>query len=194
MTIRPGEEWGTSVDRPDDLVVLPGDAALADAVAAGRAPLAVAGGDLHRAVGNPEPRPQMQRVDVDLIRAVVDGEELVAVAHVVARRSWWRGPIVAVMNVDHIGAWNVAPRAHPNDGRLDIVEVDRSMGVRQRWQARRRLPQGTHVPHPAISTRRATDATWAFDPPLRLWLDGVARGPVSELSVTVEPDAYALHI
>lgn len=194
MTIRPGEEWGAAVDRPDDLVVLADDASLAAAVLAGRGPLSVSGGDLHRAVGSPQPRPQMQRVDVDLIRATADGEEVVAVAHVVARRSWWRGPLVAVMNVDHVGDWNVAPRAHPNDGRLDVVEVDASMGVRQRWQARRRLPQGTHVPHPAISTRRATEAAWTFDPPLRLWVDGVDRGPVAELSVTVEPDAFTLHV
>ena len=77
------------------------------------------------------------------------------------------GPIVAVMNVDRLGRWDVAPRAHPNDGALDVVEVDAAMGVRARWQARRRLPTGTHVPHPAIRTRRGRpSAAWTFDRPL----------------------------
>ena len=57
-----------------------------------------------------------------------------------------------MLNADRIGAWDVAPRAHPNDGQLDVVEVDASMGLRDRWQASRRLATGTHVPHPAIHT------------------------------------------
>ena len=56
------------------------------------------------------------------------------------------------------------------------------MTLRARWQARRRLPTGTHVPHPAIRTRRLREASWPFDPPLRLWVDGVAHG-----SVTIAP-------
>ena len=61
-----------------------------------------------------------------MLRVDADGRRLTAVAHVVARGGgpWWRGPIVAVMNADRLGRWDVAPRAHPNDGRLDVVEVD----------------------------------------------------------------------
>lgn len=194
MTIRKGEPWGIEVDRPADLLVVGGDAALAAAARSGDRPLAVDGGDLHRSLGAPQPRPSMQRVDVDLIHLSADGTGMTAVAHVVARRAWWHGPVVAVMNVDHIGDWNVAPRAHPNDGLLDVVEVDPSMGVRQRWQARTRLRLGTHVPHPSIGLRRVTDAAWRFDVPMSLWVDGERRGLVSELSVRVEPDAFGLHI
>ena len=126
---------------------------------------------------------------VDLLRVEADGRAFVAIAHVVARRSWWRGPILAVMNVDRLGRWDAAPRAHPNDGRADVVEVAAEMGLRARWQARSRLSSGTHLPHPQLTNRRITDETWTFDGPRRLWVDGVARGTVRSLRVAVEPDA-----
>lgn len=136
----------------------------------------------------------MQLVDVDVLRVTADGRHLDAVAHVVARRGWWRGQIVMVMNVDHLGDWNVAPRGHPNDGKVDVVEVDPAMTLRERWQARQRLPQGTHLPHPRIATRSVATASWHFERPLGLWVDGEARGRVTDLAVEIEPDAFELHI
>lgn len=196
MTIRRGEEWGVPVDRPDDLALVSNDHELASIVGSnGRSrALTAGGGDLHRSLGSPGVRPTMLRVPIDLMHVTADGTEHVAVAHVVARRGWWRGPIVAAMNVDHLGEWNVAPRAHPNDGRFDVVEVAASMGLRARWQAYRRLPQGTHVPHPQIDARTATSADWEFRRPMALWLDGERLGEVRRLRVDLEPDAFELHV
>lgn len=193
MTIRKGEPWGSSAERPEDLCVLESDSALADAVRAGpTSPLGISGGDLHRAVGSPEPRAVMQRLPIDLLEVTADGREFVAVAHVVARRGWWRGRLVAVMNVDHVGELNVAPRAHPNDGRFDVVDVDQEMTLRQRWQARGRLAAGTHVPHPLISVRTATEMAWTFARPYGIWVDGVRVVEARSLSVVVRPDAFAV--
>ncbi|MGH9135005.1 MAG: hypothetical protein ACRDZZ_13795, partial [Ilumatobacteraceae bacterium] len=61
-------------------------------------------------------------------------------------------------------------------------------------QAWRRLPSGTHVPHPAIRVSQRTSAGWEFDAPMRLYLDGRRHGSVRRLRVTVEPDAYELHV
>jgi hypothetical protein len=195
MTIRRGEEWGESVARPDGIRELSTDAALADHVASGSIePVAVVGGDVHRSLGAPPPRATVQRVPMDLLAVTLDESEVVAVAHVVARRSWWRGRIVAVMNVDHLGEWNVAPRAHPNDGRFDVVEVGAQMSTRQRIQARGRLRQGTHVPHPRITTATATARAWEFDRATPVWIDGVCRGSCRRLAVTIRPDAYRIHV
>ena len=49
------------------------------------------------------------------------------VAHVVVRRQWWRGEIVMAMNAQFYGRYDVAPRGHPNDGKVDVVRVDPSM-------------------------------------------------------------------
>ena len=195
MTIRKGEPWGSAVARPQRLTLAESDRALAGLVAAGgELPLGVSGGDLFATVGAPAGRDPVQRLPVDLLRIEADGACYCAVAHVVARRAWWRGRIVAVLNVDHVGRWNVAPRAHPNDGRFDVVEVDPAMRFRQRLQARRRLPQGTHVPHPRISTRTGTSESWSFIRPHRLFVDGERVGSVHNLTITLEADAFAIHV
>jgi hypothetical protein len=194
MTIRKGEDWGEVVAPPPGLVDVATDAALVDHLAGDEpAPVRIRGGDLWRSLGGSGGGPDVRRLPVDLLRVEADGATWRAVAHVVARRSWWRGPIVAVMNVDRLGDWDVAPRAHPDDGRADVVEVDPAMPIRARWQARRRLPSGSHVPHPQLAVRRIAADAWTFARPQRLWVDGVERGTVRSLRVVVEPDAAVVH-
>jgi len=195
MTIRKGSAWGEPVARPDGLILATSDAELADLVDRGTgAPLALRAGDLRRTLGDGADGPTMQRVALDALRIVADGVDLCAVAHVVARRSWWRGRIVAVFNCEHLGRWDVAPRGHPNDGRAEMIEVDATMPVRARVQAWRRLRSGTHIPHPAIRAAQQTTASWEFAPPLALYADGRRHGMVRRLTVTVEADAYYLHV
>ena len=199
MTIRRGEEWGTTVPRPPGLVVLASDAALAEYVAAGgESPCTLSGGDIHRSLGSPAERDPVMRLPMDALEVELDGRRILAVAHVVVRPSgrlgWWRGPLLAVMNTDHVGEWNVAPRAHPDDGRFDVVEVSPSMRLRDRWQARARLAQGTHLPHPDITVRTADTAEWAFERPRLVVVDGVPRGTVNGLVVRLSPDRFAIHV
>ena len=195
MTVSKGAEWGERVARPDGLVVAASDAELAALVSGGSpAPLAVASGDLRRTLGDGSPGPTMQLVALDLLRVVADGAEMCAVAHVVARRSWWRGRIVGVFNAEHLGRWDVAPRGHPNDGLADVIDVDPTMVLRQRVQAWRRLSSGTHVPHPLIAISQTASVSWEFETPLTLHVDGIRRGAVRHLAVTVDADAYHLHV
>lgn len=199
MTIRRGSDWGVEVPRPGDLHVVASDAALARALSSGSpGPLALAAGDLHRTLGVPDPRrDRLRRVELDVLHVELDDVERLAVAHVLARRpgwrGWWSGPIVAVLNAAHYRHWEAAPRGHPNDGRAEIVEVDARMPVRARVQARRRLRTGTHLPHPSISVSSRREATWEFERPTLVELDGVRHGLVRRLRVTVEPDAFELH-
>jgi hypothetical protein len=55
------------------------------------------------------------------------------------------------------------------------------------------LPTGTHLPHPLLHNRRITEASWTFDRPRRLWVDGEPRGQARQLRVTVEPDGAVVH-
>ncbi len=199
MTIKRGAPWGEPVVAPIDVLEVRSDHDLAAAVGAGESrPLLVRGGDVHRSLGAPHGVAATTRLPIDVIDVTADDRRLTAVAHVVAHRrgrtGWWRGRIVAVMNVDHIGAWDAAPRAHPNDGWLDVIEVGESMSWRARWQAWRRLPTGNHLPHPDIATRRVRSATFTFDEPLGLWVDGVGRGTVRSFSIAVAPDAAVIYV
>jgi hypothetical protein len=195
VTIQRGAEWGTAIERPPELLVAGSDSELGRLVAGGRAAGAIglSGGDLHRSLGSPPPsRQQMRRLPIDALLVELDGQPVLAVAHVIARRSWWFGPVLAVLNCDHVGAWNVAPRAHPNDGRFDTVEVDPAMSLRSRLQARRRLATGTHVPHPQISVGVAERRAWTFPRATPVTIDGVGCGRCTHLSVTISPDHFAI--
>lgn len=204
MVIHKGEPWGTTVPRPDGLMVVGSDHELATWLAGGRGvPVAVSAGDVHRTLGAPTDAsagttPEVRRVEMDALRCELDGIELVAVAHVVARRGgptgWWHGPIHSVCNTQFIGRWDVAPRGHPNDARAEVLEVHADMPARQRLEAWRRLPTARHVPHPSIRSTHGSSAGWEFERPLDVYVDGRRHRRVRSLRVTVEPDAYELHL
>jgi hypothetical protein len=202
MTIRRGELWGDVGPLPAGAVLVHSDAALADLVTSSRAagvdvpPVALLGGDLMRSVGGTGDQQrfsgEVARLTVDVVRATIDGESRWYVAHLVARRSWWRGEMVAAMNAQHLGPWDVAPRSHPNDGRVDVVRVSAAMSVRDRWRARSRAVQAAHVPHPDIEFRSSAATTLTFSRPLHVSLDGRAWRTASTVELTVEPDALTV--
>lgn len=198
MTIRKGELWGTPGALPRHGVVAHSDReARAIVTAARRAgepipPLGLLGGDLCKTLGGTgdEARlhsAQAMALPVDLGSVLVDGRLHWFVAHLVARRSWWHGRVVAAMNAQYLGDWDVAPKSHPNDGRLDVLDADLPLG--QRWQARRRLRLGTHVPHPGIQERRVSALQLELTRPTPVELDGEPLGAARSLAVRIEPDA-----
>lgn len=197
MTVEKGVDWGGTGPVPDDLLVVRTDAEARAAVVAARTAgrplpvLGLLGGDLARTLGGRGGDPARLRATgtlatVDLGVAVLDGETHPFVAHLVARRSWSRGRVVAVMGAQFLGTWDVAPRAHPGDGRLDVLDGD--LGLGDRWKARARLPAGTHVPHPGIEQRRVARWETTFARPTPVRLDGEVVGSVRRLAVAVEPD------
>ncbi|MEM1333191.1 MAG: hypothetical protein AAGG08_06995 [Actinomycetota bacterium] len=202
MTIRPNEEWGTEVTRPDGLVIAADDAALAAALADRDAgPIAVGGGDLARTLGARPiaDRTVLRAFPIDLLRVQLDDDRVIpAIAHVVVRRpwsrgGWWRGPVTLVMNAEFLGEWDVATRGHPNDGRVERFDLDPTTGVRQRRAIARRLPNGSHLPHPAITRTTKRRHELAYDRPVAVIVDGVARGPSRAISIQVDADAATLY-
>ena len=71
----------------------------------------------------------MLELPIDLLEVATDRGAAIACAHVLVRSSWsrggwWHGPVIAVMNAQFLGDWDVAPRGHPNDGRVEVVEAN----------------------------------------------------------------------
>ncbi|MGA1053030.1 MAG: hypothetical protein ACO3WU_12090 [Ilumatobacteraceae bacterium] len=194
MTIRRGEQWGSEVvDRPE-VRIAADDAELAAWIAhePGGA-YGVSGGDLHRTIGHPSnERGTLWRLPIDVLHVRTESSVHLAVAHVAIRRWWWRGPLIFVCNVDHVGRWNVAPRAHPNDGRFDVVTVDASMSIRDRAEFRRRLPTRRHVPPPSVVVETATTWSWQAPSGARVRVDGRDIGVHTSLEVSLESDFAAL--
>lgn len=201
MTIRKHAPWGRDGILEDTGQVIHHDHQGAQVVAAARAAgvepptLGLVGGDLCATLGGPDDparlyRAGARRYPVDLGIAVADGVEHLFLAHVLVRRRFWRGRIVAAMNAQYFAGWDLAPKSHPNDGRLDIS--DATLSWSDKFAARKRAPTGTHLPHPGIEVRRTAGRSYEFDPPARLFVDGVDRGRVEQLEVRVEPDALTI--
>jgi hypothetical protein len=196
VTIRRGEPWGSPGVLGREAPVASTDAELAEAVRAGATTVGLLGGDLCRTVGGRGDRSRLYDgsgmvlpIDVGVAR-LEEGSELVFVAHLVVRRHWWFGPLAVAMNAQFLGNWDVAPRSHPNDGRLDVLDAE--LSVADRWKARWRLPTGSHVPHPGIRERRVRDTVLEFASPMPVRLDGVLVGRARRIAVHCRPDAIAV--
>lgn len=202
MTVRRGGEWGRAGRPPSDLAWFDDDAAASKAIATGRKLFGLRSGDLVATLGVGPSSPTVE-YPLDLVELECErhGSER-ALSHVVVRCrlfGWWRRPIVFVMNAQFIGRWDVAPRGHPNDGRVEVVTVSEKISRRQWWSARRRLVTGTHVPHPMIRVS-STDATVVHVPPRsRVDVDGrpwfaTGRRESIEFDVRVVPDALRVWV
>lgn len=202
MTTRRGQDWGESATTGPDQIVH-SDRELGLLVGEARrsgsdlGTVGLLAGDLCRTLGGRGDQARLQSeeavaVTIDIGRVDHDQGEAWFVAHCIARRRWWGHGSVAVMNAAFLGPWNLAPRAHPNDGRLDVLESSLSPG--DRVKARQRLPLGTHVPHHDIGQRRITAAEWRFARPRPVRLDGDVVGRTRRLRVSIEPDALQLII
>jgi diacylglycerol kinase family enzyme len=194
VTIKKGEAWGSAAPLADDGIVVHTDAEAAEALEHARRlgrplpALGLLGGDLCRTLGGTGDRARLasdaaMTFPADLGEALVDGRIHLFVAHVTAGH---RLRFVA-MNAQWMGPWNLGPRGHPNDGRLDVYESH--LSLLDWWQVRRRLPHGAHLPHPRIEERRVPAVQVAFSKPLPVRIDGRHVGDARKLSIRVAPDA-----
>ena len=201
MTIEKGQAWGHPAPLPDGGVVVRSDTEARRVVEAARRAgdeppvLGLLGGDLCRTLGGTGDEARLRSAEamtfpVDLGAVLIDGTIHWFVAHLIARRSWWRGRVVAAMNAQWRGTWDLGPRSHPNDGLLDISDGDPSLS--DRWKARSRLATGTHLPHPDIAVRRVASLQLDLAPPLDIWLDGERVGRGTSVVVRIEPDALTV--
>ena len=89
-------------------------------------------------------------------------------------------------------ARDVLPRAHPNDGFVDVLEVDPKISTRQRAIAWHRSATGSHLPHPDIRVSRSIDFQWSGSP-AQMIADGVTYKGVVWLQCTVLADAMSIY-
>ncbi len=209
MTIRRGEEWGEPGALTPGAPIAASDGEAADLVAASIADgvplgeIGLVGGDLHAALGSPRHdaadllEGRGIRLPIDLGEVVVDrGDGLISrhvfLAHAVAgrsRRRWAQRTVVA-MNGTHLGAADLGPRAHPNDGLLDVS--DGRVPLSQVRAAARRERTGTHLPHPGILERRTASYEVTDERELPIRVDGRLIGAATHFELRCLPDALVV--
>ena len=201
MTIEKGKEWGHRGPCPRDVVTVHSERELVDTWRTNpQSIFVVQAGDLYSALGRPQwqPKEEVQFLPVDVLQVTiategshVDEPFMQYAVSSIEIGSWLsRQRFVCVSNCGFIGSYNIAPRAHPNDGEMDVVTVDPTMDWRQRLQARSRARLGQHVPHPQIWMERGVTHTWRKESGReRLRVDGVVIANWSSIEVAVMPDA-----
>ncbi len=214
MTIRKGQPWGTEGPVARDVPRARDDASLAllvhnrlghghldhsnsgsDAFVA-----RVASGDLLATVGGTASEPalhespltmtsQLLPMDLGYVR-LDEGPERPFVAHVLAHARGWRGQCMVVMNGAWYGDWYLGPRAHPNDGLLDVTVGE--LAFRDRMMAKKRVKSGTHLPHPNLEVRRVASMVQTLERPTPVRIDGVLAGNARHIEVRLDSDAFVL--
>ena len=207
MTIRKGQDWGEQVEAPADLLVFADDPSanthLNEVFVNGNMapPIAVLKSNLARTLGLSGAtinKTNMLHTKFDLVEAnYVMASSLSGKMHflgnAVIRNNWLRGPITGVFNSSFIKSWDCAPRAHPNDSKLDVVSIDQSMNVRQRLTAKRLVKLGSHLPHPKISYKQVESFKIDLEERAHLFVDSIDLGMVKHCDFRLISDAVSLY-
>lgn len=217
--VRPGQPWGTEASGPPDFEVSGSDRSLASLLERGVAdPLvrfAPAGdSDLALAVGlMAGSAPTGMALPLDVLMIAADSVAMQAVNSLVVGvppdrlRSWHRpaglsveidgAPVEAatattlvVMNGQYLRRLDVSPRGHPGDGVAEAQLYALPPGAR--GAMRSRLATGAHLPHPAITIRRARRVLVRASRPTALEVDGTPAGQITELEIILRPATYRL--
>lgn len=203
MTIRKGQEWAKPATPAlvDAAIVVSGDAQLAAKAMrsweASETLVARPGeGDVLKTLGLGQARTgtdaMVYQWDLGLIDAHVAGsvQRIPFVSHVLVRRSFGFGRLICVMNTPWYGRYRLGPKAHPNDGLLDVT--DGSLPWQQLLLARRRALSGSHLPHPALKTRRVSDWDMSFDRNMNVAVDRVKLRSVERVEISLIPDVFSI--
>lgn len=198
MTIEKGAPWGSPGLVPADVSYADNDRELA----VSHGTTIVRGGNLHEALGCPRqklPGEECMLLPVDAIQVEIQRSDLRVVrltgASEVVVGSWFsRRGFIVVTNTGHLGALHIAPRAHPNDGFLDTLEIDGAMALRERLLARFKARTGTHVPHPLLRTGRTVSITLSRRGREGLRVDGIDQGDWRTVTVEVSADRWLVAV
>lgn len=219
-SLRPGQSWGAETSDPPDLEVSGPDQRLGEVLASGVADplvrfLATTDSDLALAVGLVAgAAPTGLALPLDALEIVGDGGlRTVAVNSIVVGiapdrlRSWHRPAALSVdidgasvdaakatslvvMNGQYLRRLDVSPRGHPGDGVAEAQLYALPPGARRAMRSR--LATGAHVPHPAITIRKARRLVVRAARPVPLEIDAQPAGRITELSITLRSAAYRL--
>jgi YegS C-terminal NAD kinase beta sandwich-like domain len=212
--LRHGQPWGHPPTGPPDVEIAGDDADLADVTL--RHPDALVRfrpaptSDLGRALGLSPDAAGTTEVTLDALAFDTNGRAVNAV--IVGRppdrvrwttrpasvsvtidgRRWFAGlaTTVVVASGQFVRGADLVPRGHPGDGWAEVQVY--ALTRNERGAMRRRLPSGTHLPHPRIKTGRARRVEISVDRALPLEVDGRDRARTRQLSVALVPEAIRL--
>jgi hypothetical protein len=202
MNIEKGRSWGSLSPLPPEGVIIKTNKELLEKVndckrqGIDLPTFGLLGGDLWRTLGGRRAEERLYggeatTLDIDLGCALLDGKIFWFCAHMFIG-SKLKGEKIFISNVAHYGKMNPAPKAHPGDGKFDMLEVELSLF--QTFKAVKRVSAGTHIPHPGIKYRQVSSEQFSFGKKLSIEIDGKNIGKYSTVSIRIENEALRVVI
>ena len=202
MNIEKGRSWGSLSPLPPDGVIIKTNKELLEKVnnckrqGIDLPTFGLLGGDLWRTLGGRRAEERLYggeatTLDIDLGCALLDGKIFWFCAHMFIG-SKLKGEKIFISNVAHYGKMNPAPKAHPGDGKFDMLEV--KLSPFQTFKAVKRVSAGTHIPHPGIKYRQVSSEQFSFGKKLSIEIDGKNIGKFSTVSIRIENEALRVVI
>ena len=207
MTISKLSAYGTSVVRPKQLVVLRSDREIASDFLKGgqRSTNTVISGSIAQALGitskdsSSSSAALVTHVLIDLLqiefRTTKTKDQIlrmVVAGSIMLQSHTLLNTHLIISNSGIVRGRDVLPRAHPNDGFVDVLEIDEAMTTRQRLSAWRRAKTGSHLPHPQLRASRSPEFEWSGRAS-RMVADDVTFAGVEWLRCKVLTDAISLY-
>ena len=209
MTIRKLGPYGVPVPRPTKLIVLHSDSEIAQQFKSGTLsePCTVTKGSIAQSLGidgqhsykDSNSVLPMTLVQIDLLQIEYRTK--------FSKASVFRTYVAGSLSLQHhtpfstflilsnsgvLRGRDVLPRAHPNDGFADVLEIDASINMRQRALAWHRSKTGSHLPHPQCKASRSVEYQWSGRSS-NMIADGVTHKGVVWLNCKVLPDAMSIY-
>jgi len=202
MNIEKGRSWGSLSPLPPEGVIIKTNKELLEKVndckrqGIDLPTFGLLGGDLWRTLGGRRAEERLYggeatTLDIDLGCALLDGKIFWFCAHMFIG-SKLKGEKIFISNVAHYGKTNPAPKAHPGDGKFDMLEV--KLSPFQTFKAVKRVSAGTHIPHPGIKYRQVSSEQFSFGKKLSIGIDGKNIGKFSTVSIRIENEALRVVI
>ena len=202
MNIEKGRSWGSLSPLPPEGVIIKTNKELLEKVndckrqGIDLPTFGLLGGDLWRTLGGRRTEERLYggeatTLDIDLGCALLDGKIFWFCAHMFIG-SKLKGKKIFISNVAHYGKTNPAPKAHPSDGKFDMLEV--KLSPFQTFKAIKRISAGTHIPHPGIKYKQVSSEQFSFGKKLSIEIDGKNIGKFSTVSIRIENEALRVVI
>ncbi|MBD26918.1 MAG: hypothetical protein CL452_04125 [Acidimicrobiaceae bacterium] len=202
MNIEKGRSWGSLSPLPPEGVIIKTNKELLEKVndckrqGIDLPTFGLLGGDLWRTLGGRRAEERLYggeatTLDIDLGCALLDGKIFWFCAHMFIG-SKLKGEKIFISNVAHYGKMNPAPKAHPGDGKFDMLEV--KLSPFQTFKAVKRVSAGTHIPHPGIKYKQVSSEQFSFGKKLSIEIDGKNIGKFSTVSIRIENEALRVVI
>ena len=202
MNIEKGRSWGSLSPLPPEGVIIKTNKELLEKVndckrqGIDLPTFGLLGGDLWRTLGGRRAEERLYggeatTLDIDLGCALLDGKIFWFCAHMFIG-SKLKGEKIFISNVAHYGKMNPAPKAHPGDGKFDMLEV--KLSPLQTFKAVKRVSAGTHIPHPGIKYKQVSSEQFSFEKKLSIEIDGKNIGKFSTVSIRIENEALRVVI